>query len=194
MSFEVRFEEYSKQLFDIARAKDHQKSIDLIQAARDPTDPNLRPIRDRLLSDEELGRIRETIKAERRALETRWGFTGLAGELARSGDPLFRGILGFGHAYSIASHVQHMDYIGASLPMDRDLRTSDRRESMHMAHEARLTTDLLHFLYLRMATGYRFVECDLAPLRLVDQKIKTFSQKHRSLAEEWMRIEYGPSI
>jgi hypothetical protein len=190
-TFELRFDEYSSLLFDIARAKDHQKALDLIEAAPDPAHPSLRPIRDRLLADDEIARIRAKNKTERRALETKWGFTGLVGELARSGDPLFRGVLGLGHAYSLASHVQHMDYVGASLPMDRDLRSNIRRDSMHMAHEARLMLDLLHFLYLRMAAGYRFVECDRAPLRLADERIKAFSEKRRSLADEWMTIEYG---
>lgn len=190
-TFETRLSEYSSLLFDIARAKDHQKASDLIQATRNPNDPNLRPIRDRLLSDEELERIRATSKAERRALETKWGFTGLIGELVRSGDPLFQNVLGLAHSYSMASHIQHMDYIGTSLPLDRDMRASDRRDSIHMAHSARLACDLLNFLYLRMATGYRYAECNRTPLKVVHEKITTFAGKYDSLLKEWMKIEYG---
>src|SRR4051812_31336606 len=52
-TFPDRHREYATDLFSIALFKDHKKAADLLATALDPADPEWRPIRDRLLSDQE---------------------------------------------------------------------------------------------------------------------------------------------
>lgn len=190
-SFEARHAEYAQDLFAIAQMKDHLKCVELLAAVRDPDEPRWQPIKDRLIDDEELAELRTMYdRAHRRELENRWGFTGLVGELSGSGDKLFRDLGGLAHTYSMASHVAHMDMIGASMPLDRDLRSDDRRESIHFAHEGRLIGDIFIFLYFRLVVGYRYVGADPAPLRLVADLVAQLSAKFGTAHAAWMSVEY----
>lgn len=190
-TFEQRHDEYASHLFSIAVMKDHRKSEELLASVDDPQDPQWRPIRERLLSIEELGELGSTYdRVHRRELESRWGFTGLVGELSRSGDPLFRNLGGLAHTYSMASHILHTDMVGASIPMDRDLRSDDRRETIHLAHEGRLISDVLVFLYLRLTAGYRFVGADTRPLAKAKAAINELSEKVDCAQAAWMDVEY----
>lgn len=190
-TFEQRHEEYASHLFSVAVMKDHRKSAELMAVVKDPEHPQWRPIKDRLLSDEDLAELSATYdRVHRRELENRWGFTGLVGELSRSGDPLFRSLGGMAHAYSMASHIHHMDMVGASIPMDRDQRSDDRRETIHVAHEGRLISDVLIFLYLRLCVGYRFVGANLAELAEAKAAIDAVGVQVGVAHSTWMNVEY----
>ena len=144
-----------------------------------------------MLSDEELARIRAQYdKPRRQQLESKWGFTGLIGELSRSGDPLFNGIGAMAHGYSVASHIAHMDCIGVGMPMERDLRPSERKETVHLTHEGRLISDLLVFLFLRLWVGYRFVGADATVLKGAWAKIEAVTAQFGETRSKWMNIEY----
>lgn len=190
-TFAARHSEYADQLFEIALLKNHRKAAGLLTAVSNPDAPQWRPIRDLLLSDCEVAELSaRNDKVARRSLETRWGFTGLIGELSRSGDPYFNGLGALAHGYSMASHVQHVDMVGASIALERDRRSVERRESIHLAHEGRLLSDLLDFLFLRMGVGYRFVAADLSQLAEVKAAIDDARAPFRQAAEHWLRIEY----
>lgn len=197
-TFAVRHSEYADQLFEIALLKDHRKAATLLAAVSDPDAPQWRPIRDVLLSDDEVTKLSaRNDKVARRNLETRWGFTGLIGELSRSGDSYFNGLGALAHGYSIASHVQHVDMVGASMALERDRRPAERRDSLHLAHEGRLLSDLLDFLFLRLAVGYRFVAADMSQLIGVKAAIEEARAPFRQAAEDWLQIEYaavGPGV
>lgn len=190
-TFEQRHEEYASHLFSIAVMKDHRKATELMAVVKDPDHPQWRPIKDRLLSDEELAELSATYdRVHRRELENRWGFTGLVGELSRSGDALFRNLGGMAHTYSMASHIHHMDMVGASIPLERDLRSDDRRETIHAVHEGRLISDVLIFLYLRLCVGYRFVGADMAPLAEAKAAIEVVGAQFDAAHSTWMDVEY----
>lgn len=108
----------------------------------------------------------------------------------RSGDPYFNGLGALAHGYSMASHVQHVDMVGASIALERDRRSVERRESIHLAHAGRLLSDLLDFLFLRIGVGYRFVAADLPQLAGIRAAIDEARAPFRQTAEDWLRIEY----
>jgi hypothetical protein len=132
-SFKERHNQYSNSLFDIGLLKDHQKAKDLLNILPDPDAEEWRPIRERLLPENELNRIKsQYTQTERRSLETQWGFTGLISALTKSDDKWFAGITALTHGYAIASHIHHADSIGVSIPMERDFRSDERRHSIHL--------------------------------------------------------------
>ena len=191
-TFASRHMEYAHDLFDIGLLKDHRKALDLLAAVSDPDHDKWRPIRDLVLSNLEVADIESRFdKAARRALETRWGFTGLLGALSRSGDPYFQGLGAVAHCYSAASHIHHADKHGTSIPVDRDLRSPKRREAMHLAHEGRLLSDVLHFLFVRLAVGYRFVGHDPARMTVIKKRIDEACVPFRAAADAWHAVEYA---
>lgn len=190
-SFEVRHKEYSHDLWRISLLKDHQKAELFLSALSDPDAPEWKPVRDRLLTQDQRFEItRDYPKAQRRALDSRWGFTGLIGELSRSGDNPFRSFAGFAHGYSLASHIHHADYVGTSLPADRDRRTPERRNSIQLAHAARLVTDCFSYLRLRLLTGYRFISENPKPLEKAWEKVDQLYQEFDAAHDAWMTAEY----
>jgi hypothetical protein len=191
-TFTVRHTEYADQLFKIALLKDHRKAEALLKAVPDSDALRWRPIREMLLSQAEIAEFSTgTDKVTRRALEGRWGFTGLIGELSRSGDPYFTHLAGLAHMYSMASHVQHVDVIGASIAIERDQREPQIRDSIHLAHEARLLSDLLSFLFLRFLVGYRFVDADnMAQIAKIKSAIDEAERPFQHATGTWLRVQY----
>lgn len=191
-TFALRHAEYARDLFDIGLLKDHRKALELLAAVNNPAEDEWKPIRDLLLGDEEAADIASRFdKAARRALETRWGFSGLVGALVRSGDPYFQGLGALAHSYSAASHIQHADKHGTSIPLDRDLRSAERRNAIHLAHEGRLLSDVLYFLFLRLAVGYRFIGADMTRLAAIKERIDAACEPFRAAREAWHAVEYG---
>lgn len=190
-SFEERYRQYSHDLFQIGLFKDHKKAAELLAVVPDPHDRAWKPIRDRLLSETELTSIGNAFgPTERRSLETRWGFTGLIGELSRSGDELTKGFTGFSHGYSLASHIHHADAIGTSIAIERDRRSIERRDTILLAHGAGLISDALSCLHLRLAVGYRFIEHDFESVALAAQKIRNLREAFGGAYDDWMNVEY----
>ena len=194
-TFAARYADYADKLFEISLLKNHRKAQNLLAAVSDPDAQRWRPIRDLLLSADEFAELSgRDDKVARRNLERRWGFTGLIGELSRSADIYFKGLGALAHSYSMASHIQHADIVGASIALERDRRSAERREAIHLAHEGRLLSDLLDFLLLRLAIGYRFVGGDMSQLVGVRVEIDEARAPFRSAAEDWHRIEYPDEI
>jgi hypothetical protein len=190
-SWKQRHHEYSHDLWQIALFKDHKKASDLLAALPNPDDPKWQPIRDRLLSNEDRDQIdRDYTRGQRRALDARWSFTGLIGEFVRSGDIIFSSFAGFAHGYSLASHIQHVDYVGASLPLERDRRSDERRTSIQLAHAMRLISDAFTFLHLRLMVGYRFVAHDSKPVAEARRTVEELLISFGTVYEDWIAIEY----
>lgn len=191
-TFHQRHTEYADDLFNIALMKDHQKACELLAAVSNPEDAEWKPIRDRVLSNEKIAELRDTYpKKQRVALESKWGFTGLIQSLTTSGDPAFTNFRGFTHGYSVSSHVAHADYIGVSIPLDRDYRTNDHRRTAHLAHLIRLLSDSCAYLYLRLVVGYRFVEEDFQPIIEAGQRIDELQASFGPIYQEWFDVEYA---
>ncbi|MDP3742924.1 MAG: DUF5677 domain-containing protein [Methylotenera sp.] len=189
--FKQRYTQYSEDLFNIGLLKDHQKTLDLLNASSDPDAAEWKPFREKLLSDEEVASIKSQCgKSERRALEAQWGFTGLIGALTKLDSQRYASIAMLAHGYSTASHIQHADYIGVSIPIERDLRTDERRNSIHLAHMVRLISDIFSFFYLRLSTGYRYINHDPTPLQGAREKIDRLQASFGDVYGSWMSSEY----
>lgn len=191
-TFPTRHREYAHDLFDVGCLKDHRKALDLLAAVPNPDAPEWRAMKDLVLPPQEVDRISARLdKAARRELDTRWGFAALVAALARSGDPYFKGLGAMSHPYAMASHVQHADIIGASIPLERDTRSPERRDAIHLAHLGRLLSDALQFLFVRLAVGYRFIGAQPSLLQAISATIEETCRPFNEAAEKWSAVEYG---
>lgn len=191
--FKVRFKQYSGDLFEIGILKDHHKAVDFLQTIPDPDAEEWKPIRDITICATEEARIREQYSsAERRTLETQWSFTGLLKALS-SADGGFRELRSLAHGYAVASHIQHADYTGTSIALDRDSRSTERRNAIHLAHLHKMISVILACQMVRLIAGYRFIGKDLSPLWIASNKIEELKKSFGTPYEDWMRIEYGTS-
>lgn len=192
--FERRYGQYSDDLFQIAQLKDHQKADELLNAVPDLSAKQWRGVRERLLSDSEQADLKSRYgRSVRRALETQWGFTGVMTTLARSSDALFAGFAALAYGYSLASHIQHADYLGVSIALERDFRSAERRDTLHLAHLARLISDVFACLHIRLSIGYRFISKDPSPIIVAWKQVETLTASFGTPLDDWMDVEYGKS-
>jgi len=190
-TFEKRHDEYALDLFHIGLLKDHKKAEELLAGVADPEAPYWRPIQERLLSPDELTDIESRFdKYARRSLETKWCFSGLLRHLARSGDPAFSNISCFSHGYSMSSHLMHADSIGTSIALERDFRSYERRQKLHLSHLAGLLSSQVQYIYMRLKIGYRFVGHPPDDLLGAEVKIRALENKFGMAYEEWLNCEY----
>lgn len=190
--FKQRIHEYSVDHFNVSLLKDDQKIREVLSALGDPDSPQWRPYKERLLPDEQLNDLKKSYdRKARRSIESRWGVAGMLDTFRRSGDPSsqrFRGLL---HNYSLASHVQHADYIGVSIPDERERREPARRDALHLAHLSRLISDALSYFLIRLTSGYRFIDEDPEPIRSAFSQIDALYKSFGDVYGDWMDVEYG---
>jgi len=193
-TFQQRHQEYAVDLFDIASLKDHRKGLDLLAVVKDSASREWLPIQEMLLSDEEAAVIQLKFpQPQRRALETKWGFAGLIGQLSQSSDPDFAHVAALCHGYSMSSHTLHADVIGVSVVMERERRSQERKELVHLSHLRRLINDQLLFLWVRLIAGYRFVGESIEPLIKAKKRIDELDSLYGGIVEKWMDVEYPGS-
>lgn len=189
--FKSRHSEYSHDLFWSGLLKDDKKIRDLLIALENPNDQRWKPFTDRVFSDVE----REEIKSRfdykgQRVLDGRWGFTGIIREFQRSDDPLLKNLIGLAHGYSIASHIQHADYQGVAIPIDRDRRTNERKNAIHSVHLVRVISDTMSFLIIRLIVGYRFAKYPPGDIDIAQKKISKLFETFGENYNKWISIEY----
>jgi hypothetical protein len=191
--FKARVAEYSTDHFNISLLKDDSRVRSTLAALPEPDAREWLPLRERLLSEkelEELGQLYD--KTTRRSIETRWGVGGLLNSLRKDAQhrvPRYDSLL---HNYSLSSHIQHADYIGVSLPYDRESRNEQRRDALELAHLSRLILDCFSFMCLRLVSGYRFLDLDLKPILDGQKRIDELESSFGNAFGEWMKVEYGP--
>ncbi|EPF1846514.1 TPA: DUF5677 domain-containing protein [Pseudomonas aeruginosa] len=190
--FESRLLEFGKDQFQIALMKDDQKARDLLAILPDPDSDEWRPIRDIVLPDDYRDELRARYdKATRRAMETRWGFTGLIKALSSSGDPLYQSLPGLALSYSQASHLIHADSVGVHMPLERDYRESERRTTLHFAHLAKLISDCFTCFLIRLGVAYRFAGVPLDPYAGAVDRVGVLMEELSPYYKIWMGVEYG---
>jgi hypothetical protein len=194
-TFIVRCIEYHDALPAITRLRRHTRAAEALKALEQVDDEGVRPLRDLLLSDDELAEINAAYPREtRRKIEQRWGFTALVEAVSKRGrvfGPTARSWL---HTYSTASELQHMTFEGASMPLERDRRPNHRRAAIELAHAARLIDDCFHLTFLRVFAIFRFLRRDPRPLFEVELRQGPFLAELAEARREWEQVEYGSPL
>lgn len=190
--FKERIQEYSVDHFNVSLIKDDKKIRDLLEIVGDSEPSKWRPLTDRLLSDHELERlITKYDRKMRRSIESKWGVAGILHSFRHDNDPHTKKFPGLLHNYSLASHIHHADYIGVSIPDERERRDLARRDAIHLAHLSRLISDCFSYFLLRADAGYTYIKADPTPIFGALAKIDAINKAQDEIYEEWMNIEYG---
>ncbi|WP_132147056.1 hypothetical protein [Luteibacter rhizovicinus] len=191
-TFNARFHEYSEVQFETSLMKDHKKAAATVSALSGLGVEWLRPFTDRLLSDDEYREYSDRTSAqERRRIDASWGFTNLLATLSKGEEGGFKGITALAIGYSTASHIQHADFVGVSLPSDREARSVENRNYLHLSHLGRLISDVFSMLFLRLMAAYRFLGIDEAPIKDAMAALDDLLSPMLEAQCKWAEIEYG---
>ena len=187
-----RVKEYSEDLFEIHRLKRHLRAEKLLSLVPNPEDVQWRPIRDLLISEAELAELRaKHPKASRRILEDKWSFTPMLEALANSSRNGATTLLGFTFMYGMSSHQAHMDGVAINMVLDRARRSTERRKAIEIAHGARLLSDLLHMMYLRMRAAVELKGLPTTRLEVWNIDMQRLLADFHEAESRWSSIEYG---
>lgn len=186
-----RLREYSDDLFEISRLKDHLRAEDVLKAAANPEAQEWKPISDLLLDPKEIEDIKSRFdRAARLRLENKWSFSALIADLASSGDTRWTDLGSLLHYYRNASHILHADFSGAAMIMERTQRNIERRASIHEAHAARLLGDMLSLTLMRLAVTYSFLRVELSSILDRTAEAEKLLQEFQESADAWASCEY----
>jgi hypothetical protein len=188
--FEPRHQEFAEGLWQIGRLKDHQKQMELLSRV-DSLDENWRPSRARLLSGtEQYALAAKYPRVKRRSLDQKWGFNNLIRELSQSGDPLFKSLSILSAGYSDSSHLQHADFAGVMMALERSQRADAPRRSIELLHRDRLISDVFVAQYLRLRVAYRFIGADPKCVQDAFARFHALVERGASTMAEWLKMEY----
>ena len=191
-TFKDRYREFADEQPEIIALQDDRKARQLMDAIQEPEADSWRPIRDMVLPNEEREELASRYsKKYRRQMDMKWGYGGMLNSLSNSADTLFANFTGLSYGYSVASHIHHADFVGISVPLDRDRHSPERRDAVHLAHLARLISDCFSCFEIRLSSGYRFVEGDRSKAEYAITRIKDLLTELESAHEFWLDMEYG---
>ena len=164
--FGPRYVEFSEALPDIGELRSHERAKQLLEVCKGSEKADLEPFRQLILTDERVEDLRRRYPRKRRQeLEQAWSFSELINSLSEStlmGASLFPSLL---HGYWSANQIAHATFEGIMLPVERQMRGSERRVAVTAAHSARIISDCYSHCFLRLHIALRFAEADLAPLK-----------------------------
>lgn len=191
--FKDRITEYSVDHFNISLLKDDSKVRATLAALPDPESITWLPFREMLLSEARRDELNFAYdKTKRRSIESRWGVGGIINSLRQQTGTSQVNFDSMLHNYSLSSHIQHADYIGVSLPYDRESREPINRDTLELAHLSRIISDAFALLVLRITSGYRFLGIDLQPIYDAQNRIQELEESFGDVYGNWMKVEYNP--
>lgn len=189
--FDERYKEFSDTLFDIEGIKQHAKAEALLKVIKDSDSDQWRPIREMLLPESMRDEISKKYpRSTRRAIETKWGFTGLIEQLSKEDIPAANLFVMLLHGYSMASHHLHADYTGVCSALERDYRDEKKMHFVYTAHAARIVSDAFWLSYARVHAAYKFFNISVEPLQKLIRDYEDFNNELSQSVDEWGRVEY----
>lgn len=195
---ERRITQYWELLPEAARLRQHARALALLEAVdATQTDPHSthdmwRPIRDLLLDPSELNALRDQFPPKvRKPLEHAWSFTELVVMLARSEFPAAQLLPAMLHGYSVSSALIHKSGEGVAVVTERAMRSPVRRNSIELAHGARLVADILALGALRIFSFRRLNKAKRDTTRPLIDPNDALHSELREVAAQWTRVEYG---
>lgn len=187
-----RVEEYKETLPKIAALRDHSHADDVLKHVGDTNADEWRPLRDLLLSPEELAQRRgEFPRSARSTLEQRWSFTELVRELTGSSGEVLKGFALLLHNYGMSSHVAHADWIGASMVWERQTRSADQIQAIEFAHAGRLLVDVITAATLRVMAAYKYKGLASEPVLRAFDATAPLREEVRVSGQRWRDAEYA---
>lgn len=164
-AFDGRFEEYSSLLPNNELLKQHRKAKSVFDIVVEPeARKRLTAISTFILSDDEVAEIQGLLPSNMRAIEQRWGVTGLVLAIEKSNLPFASRMKALLSNYSSASNLAHVDMIGAIVPWDQEGLRDEINHELKMAESARIIADIYVMAHMRVWTELLFVESSAEPL------------------------------
>jgi hypothetical protein len=136
--------EYEQILPEIKELNRHKRAEVLLSNAKNISDMGYEPIREALLSPEELSNLSiKYPKKIRKEYERKWSFSEIIYNLSKSGLPGYRMLPSLAYGYGMGSHMTHQDADAIGMILDRNSRSPERRDFVELAHSGRLISDLI---------------------------------------------------
>ncbi|MEN6326004.1 MAG: DUF5677 domain-containing protein [Syntrophomonas sp.] len=168
----------------------HYKAMQLLEKIDDGSSKYL-PIRELLLTDEELNELTERYSHKyRRKLDQKWSFSEMVKVLSDSDIKGFDTLIAAYYGYSLSSHLIHQDGDAIGLIWDRNNRDIPRKQALELAHGARLISDILSLAMLRTGLYLRFYKIGTEAMVILSKAFNDLQSITSQYYDEWIAIEY----
>jgi len=183
-------DEYWVKIPEYKRILRHYKATNLLEKINDKS-LKYEPIRELLLSDEELNSLTERYPRKyRKELEKKWSFGEMVQELSNSKIEGFDTLIAAYYGYSLSSHLIHQDGDGIGLIWDRNNRDTARRTSLELAHGARLISDVLSLNMLRTRLYFQFYGIGTVSMQELSNTYEAIQKEIGEYYNKWLEIEF----
>lgn len=188
----VRVEEYWDHLPEVGRIKTHKRAKLFLETVSDPDSDAWRPIRELILSQEELETLQSRYPRRMQDdLEKRWSFGQLTEALAGSDLPSAKYLVLMLHDYRLSSHLVHQDGDGVFMIWERDQRSPQRKEALELAHGFSELSDIFHLAMFRSLAAYQMVDIEPSALIEMISKYSPLLSRVGEARKIWHDVEYG---
>jgi hypothetical protein len=145
-----------------------------------------------IISPEEEERLRSKwTKAARTQMEQKWSFTGIVNYLSKKhqGQPL-ENIDFVTHTYRMASHIAHGDEMGINLIRERNSRSEEERNAVHIAHYLRLLNDCFHYSLLTSLYTTKYLKVQATYFTELGKSLKEI----HDLTDQYHKVPFEDKI
>lgn len=192
--FNERYFEYAEVLPEMATIKNHLRAKTTLESLALLGIEGHEAFENLLLSDKEFEYLNKKFpKKIRRNIEARWSFNGLLSSISSKAPIGSKSLQGLSHFYSMSSRILHADWQGIGMPIERDLRPEPSRSNTHIAHSARVISDVYWYCILRLHSAYKFLGISIAPIKEIQMQAEKFNAALKNAADTWTTTEYGNS-
>lgn len=187
----VRANEFLVKLPEIAQIKRQRRAEDLLSRVPDREANKWRPIRDVLLSPQQIQAFEARHpKRSRDNLERKWGFARITDELGKSGTA-FEHLSAMMYSYGMGSHSVHQDGDSILMMWERERRSEEHLAAVELAHGARGISDVVTFAWLRARAAYKAMNLDTSPIDSVAEKYDSLFDDLHQAHEAFHSVEYS---
>lgn len=188
---EARVREFLDDLPNIARVRRHHRAAELLAAVGDSQPEEWRPIRDLVLSDQELMSLQSAYpRVLQRQLAQKWALPSILRWIGTSGaTPIPFNV--FLHGYGMSSHFIHQDGDAIRVMRERATRSQERIDAIELAHGAGQLSEVLTYALLRAWAAYKARKLDTTPVRDITKLYQPLSGELSKAAADWHAVEYG---
>lgn len=182
--------EFWHVLPDIKMLSNHHKILSVLEHV-DKEHNNWKPYVDLLIPDDVLEDLKSKYpKKVRRSIEQKWSFSEIVKTLSEI-EKSYEKLPTILYNYSLASSLIHQDSYSLKIIHDRVYRDDERRNSLELAHGARLISSILHFSNFKFSTYFEKYKLDINPIEAYLKEQNPFIVELELYYKEWFEIEYN---
>ena len=191
----MKAREFWEMLPNYASIRRHDRAKGLLKAIQNSNNSEWIPLKRLLLTDNQIKQLRNgTNRMDRKRLEHKWSFIEITKGFSSSGIRGLELLVHLAHGYGMSSHLIHKDGDGVGMVWERYGRSEEEQVAVHLAHCARIASDICTFSKLRLHQLLLFCKKETAVITELDKSYESFFGDLKKAGENFTNVEYKEEL